>query len=162
MLFFSLILAAIVSFFIIRHMRSTTIPDIPELIALDGSKFDKGTLKDKVYIISFFQTWCSDCVKEQPELKKLIDHFGSDKLEVLLVSDEPMEKLKAFSDKFSSGLKILRTPKSLKGDLGVRAFPTTYLFSKEGKMLIKKVEGIDWYNSEIIDMIDGNFNQNKE
>jgi thiol-disulfide isomerase/thioredoxin len=150
----SLILILLISFLVVRNMRSGEIPVLPEMSTLEGQTFDPATLKNKVYILSYFQTWCGDCVKEQPQLQQLKQHFG-DNLEILMVSDEPVEKLQQFKAKFDAGLTIYHTKKSLKGDLGVRAFPTTYLFSKDGKVLVKKVEGINWYNSEIIDMING-------
>ena len=150
----SLLLVVLISFFVVRNRRSGAVPVLPEMTSLDGQSFDPASLKNKVYILSYFQTWCGDCVKEQPQLQQLKQHFG-DNLEILMVSDEPVEKLKQFKAKFDAGLTIYHTKKSLKGDLGVRAFPTTYLFSKDGKMLVKKVEGINWYNSEIIDMVNG-------
>lgn len=138
-------------------MNAAHIPEIPALTDLEGKTFDPASLKNKVYIISYFQTWCGDCVKEQPELQKLKEHFG-DNLEILMVSDEPVEKLSGFKTHFNTSLNIYHSEKSLKKDLGVSAYPTTFLFSKEGKLLVKKVEGINWYNNEILDMIDGSLN----
>ncbi len=135
-------------------MKSAVVPAIPELTDLEGKVYDPAQLKNKVYILSYFQTWCGDCIEEQPQLQQLKQHFG-DNIEILLVSDEPVEKLKGFKQKYESGLPIYHSAKSLKGDLGVKAFPTTFLFSKDGKLLVKKVEGINWYNAEIIDMVNG-------
>ncbi len=124
-----------------------------ELTDLGGIKLEKKALKNKVVIISYFQTWCSDCVKEQPELLKLKEKFGN-QLEVLMISDEPTDLMIRFKDKFQSNLNFYHSSTHLKPDLGVKKYPTTYLYDKNGKVLESKIEGIYWYTPEIIAMIE--------
>lgn len=150
----SLVLAICVSFVIIKKFKP--IPDkhtIPIIFNKDSVLLDKDNLKNKVVLISYFQTWCGDCVKEQPELQKLQNLFGTDSLSVLMISDEPLYKINAFQNRFSSQLNFYKTNSGLKKDLGVNAFPTTYLIDKDGKVLIRKVEGINWYTPEVIQTI---------
>ena len=123
---------------------------IPELTHADGTPFDRSVLRNKVTIVSYFQTWCGDCVREQPELQKLQDRFGKDSLQVIMISDEAPELIVAFRERFSSKLVYCHTPVSLKKDLGIRAFPTTYLLDKKGNIVISKVEGINWYTDETV------------
>ncbi len=123
-----------------------------QLTDLNQNKLDLAKLEGKVFVISFFQTWCGDCVRENPELKKLQEEFDSTKFQVLLVSDESVEKLNLFNERFQSGLKIYQSSVALK-DLGVSRFPTTFLIDKKGNTLIHKVEGIHWYTPEIIEQI---------
>ncbi len=128
---------------------------LPPLTDLRGQAFDVGKLEDKVYIVSYFQTWCSDCVKEQPELQKLQQHFGKDKLEILMVSDEPVEKIDTFRHRFESPLNFYHSSLALKGpEVAVKHFPTTYLVGKQGQVAKVKVEGIHWYNEEIINLVE--------
>lgn len=134
----------------IRNLRSGESHKIPQLFTTDSLQFDKGKFKGKVCIISYFQTWCSDCVKEQPELKKLSELFGPDSLLIAMISDEPLYKINAFRNRFDSGLKFYKTNTALKKDLGISGFPTTYLLDKKGNVVIMKVEGINWYTPEII------------
>jgi thiol-disulfide isomerase/thioredoxin len=130
-------------------------PVLPALTDMQGKNFDAETLKGKVYILSYFQTWCGDCVKEQPQLQKLQDRFGADKLQILMVSDEPAEKIAAFRTRFASGLDFYHTDVALKGpEIGVKAYPTTYLISKKGKVEEVKVEGINWYTDDMIALIE--------
>ncbi|MDI1233998.1 MAG: TlpA disulfide reductase family protein [bacterium] len=124
-----------------------------ELTNLQGDIFNSKTLDNKVVIISFFQTWCGDCVKEQPNLLKLKEKFG-DQLEVLMISDEPTDLITKFKEKFNSGLNFYHSSVKLKPDLNVTAYPTTYLFDKKGETKIMKVEGINWYTPEIITQIE--------
>ena len=87
LLLLTLLLAVIISFFVYRNMKSAVVPAIPELTDLEGKVYDPAQLKNKVYILSYFQTWCGDCIEEQPQLQQLKQHFG-DNIEILLVSDE--------------------------------------------------------------------------
>ncbi|HEY1045034.1 MAG TPA: TlpA disulfide reductase family protein [Bacteroidia bacterium] len=154
MLLWSFVLALILSFFLIRHYRKISAPEIPVLISSDGKVLDASELKGKVFIISYFQTWCKDCIKEQPQLVQLIKHFGKDKLRILMVSDEPEEKIKRFTEIYGVELEYFHTNEALKSDLGVKAFPTTVLYGKDAQVSIKKVEGINWYTPEIIENIE--------
>lgn len=134
-------------------MKSVNYPELPVLTDVHGNIYDNSSLNGKVFIVSYFQTWCSDCVKEQPQLIELQNRIGKDNLEVILVTDEPMSKIQQYIDKFSPELTILHTDKGLKKDLGVRAFPTTYLFGKQGQLLRKTIEGIDWNNEEVFKLV---------
>lgn len=147
---FILLTAICISFVYISDHRNKEKHKLPAIKDLEGNVFKKSLLKGKVSIVSYFQTWCSDCAKEQPELLKLLELFGKDSLEVLMISDEPMDKIVAFKDKFSSGLKFYHCDQALKRDLGIRAFPTTYLLDKKQNVSMRKIEGIHWYTPEVI------------
>jgi len=152
----SLAFATITTYFILKMMKSKNafenMMKTAQLTDLNQNKLDLAKLEGKVFVISFFQTWCGDCVRENPELKKLQEEFDSTKFQVLLVSDESVEKLNLFNERFQSGLKIYQSSVALK-DLGVSRFPTTFLIDKKGNTLIHKVEGIHWYTPEIIEQI---------
>jgi thiol-disulfide isomerase/thioredoxin len=148
----SFLLASIASFVFIKNLRKTVDVKIPDLITLDSQTLDMKSLKGQVCVVSYFQTWCGDCVKEQPELQKLQNRFG-DSLKILMVSDEPIAKIIAFKEKFQSNLVFYHTNSKLKTDVGVSAYPTTILIDKKGKEKLKRVEGIDWYTTETIQAV---------
>jgi thiol-disulfide isomerase/thioredoxin len=153
-LILSIVLALIVTYFVVDRSRKTKAPALPPLKYLDGKIFDPKKLEGKVYIMSYFQTWCSDCAKEQPQLQKLQEHFGKDKLEILMISDEPVGKIDTFRHFFHSGLDFYQSSMKLKSkEVGVKKFPTTYLISKQGQVEEVKVEGINWYNDKMIDLV---------
>ena len=126
--------------------------NLPELIPLKGKKFSKKQIKGKILIVSYFQTWCSDCVKEQPELLNLQKRFG-DSIMIMMISDEDSIKIKKFISKFNSDLDFYQTPKALKKEWGVLNFPTTYLLNQKREVVLKKIEYIHWYTPEIIQTI---------
>lgn len=108
--------------------------------------------KGKVVIVTYFQSWCRDCRLELPELMELQKHFG-EQLKVLVITDESFD----ISNKVKGYLKIdlpfYKSEKKLK-EIGIRRFPTTYLLNKKGEVEEAKVEGVDWYNDEMIKKID--------
>ena len=73
-----------------------------ELEIYDFKGFEKFLNKkdDKIYVINFWATWCSPCVKELPYFEQLNLNYKSKNVEVLLVSlDLPHlydKKLKPF------------------------------------------------------------------
>lgn len=153
----SLILAIVVSFFIIRYMRSeeslNELLTKTELSNLNGVTLDKNELKGKVLILAYFQTWCSDCAKEQPELLKLQEKFGAENLKIMMISDEPVDLILQFKAKFQSPLDFFKSSNALKS-IGIKKFPTTYLIDKEGNTKVMRVEGINWYTPETIATIE--------
>ena len=157
-LIISLILAIVATFFIVKYMNTNTksAPENPfftsKLIDLEGNSLDPKQLKEKVFVVSYFQTWCSDCVKEQPELLKLESHFKGQKFRVLMVSDEPIELMTKFKEKFQSQLSFYQLQVPIKS-IGISRFPTTYLIDKNGVVQEVKVEGINWYTPEIIEKV---------
>ncbi len=151
----SLILAivfyAIYRIFIKSNMVKNDIVSL-KLNTLDNQNFDLASLKGKVVIVSFFQTWCGDCVREKPELEKLKKEFEGKNFEVIYITDESFEKINLYSEKFPSSSNYYQSSKNLKL-IGVNRYPTTYLLDKDLNIVTHKVEGIDWYNQEIIDKI---------
>jgi thiol-disulfide isomerase/thioredoxin len=151
-LILSLSLAIIVTVVVMANNRKAETFKLPTLLNLDSSKAAQNLGKNKILIVSYFQTWCGDCVKEQPQLQQLKQRYN-DTLEILMVSDEPLSKIAAFKARFQSGLNFYHSTQKLKADLGVSAYPTTYLLDKKGKILLKKVEGIQWYTPEVLTLI---------
>lgn len=153
----SIVLAAVVTlFFATKKKKDDAIVLLPrstKLTDMQGKIFDNNTLKDKVVIMSYFQTWCSDCAKEQPELLKLKQKFG-DQIEIMMISDEPVELMLKYKEKFQSPLNYYHSAIRLRPDLGIKHFPTTYLINKKGEIKEAKVMSIDWYTPETIAMIE--------
>lgn len=157
-LIISLVLASVATFLIVKFMNKNTksAPENPffssQLVDLEGNKFDPNQPKESVFVVSYFQTWCSDCVKEQPELLKLESHFKGQNFKVLMISDEPVELITKFKEKFQSQLSFYQLQVPIKS-IGISRFPTTYLIDKNGVVQELKVEGINWYTPEIIEKV---------
>ena len=94
-------------------------------------------------ILVFFATWCPDCRRELPVLAGLENLLVENNISVVLVSDEPEEKLKMFSNSLPARFSILHL-KSKFSDNGIYTLPTTYLFCKDGSTYLKQTGAIEW------------------
>ncbi len=105
----------------------------------------------KILIVTYFQSWCRDCRLELPELVELQKHFG-EQLKVIVITDESFDISNQVKRYLKIELPFYKSKIKLK-EIGIRRFPTTYLLDKKGGIVEAKVEGIDWYNDEIIKKI---------
>jgi thiol-disulfide isomerase/thioredoxin len=155
-LFLALIIVAVYMYFS-RKNKSMDVVESPffshQLLSEDSAFLNPDSLLGQVLVVSYFQTWCSDCVKEQPNLLKLQSHFKDQNFKVLMVTDEPLNLVQAFKLKFNSQLDFYQLQTPIKS-IGIGRFPTTYLINKKGKVEEVKVEGIEWYTPEIIEKVD--------
>ena len=153
-IFFGILIPAFMFQFIIRGGKAPKIPiDKTALFDESGNKISLSENKGKVMIVSYFQSWCGDCRKEQPELEALQKAVGGeDKLKIFLVSDEDWTKINSVKDATKTNLTFYKSEKGLK-EIGIRRFPTTYLLNKKGDVVEAKVEGINCNTKEIQDEI---------
>jgi thiol-disulfide isomerase/thioredoxin len=151
---FAVIIPAFMFQFIIKGKRAPKIPiDKTALFDEKGNKINISDNKGKVMIVSYFQSWCGDCRREQPELEALQQAVGGEeKLKIFLVSDEDWTKINTVKDATKTNLTFYKSEKTLK-EIGIRRFPTTYLLNKNGDVVEAKVEGIHWNTKEIQDEI---------
>lgn len=133
-----------------------TVPTLPayknDLTDDQGNAIKIASFKGQYVLISYFQTWCGDCIKELPSIDNLQVTVGLDKLKVLMVSDESAEKIKKFNEKYCNTLDFYQSDKPL-NELSIRVFPTTYLLDKNGRVIMSKLEGFDWSSDEVIALI---------
>ena len=124
-----------------------------QITALDSNYTTTiAALKGNVVIVSCYQTWCGDCARELPSIQALQNKLGSDKISIVLISDEPFAKINKFKNHFRSELPFYQSVDSFK-EIGIRVFPTTYLIDPKGNLLLSKLEGFDWASQEVLQII---------
>lgn len=65
----------------------------------DGNGFFKPVTKlqkDKVYVVEFWATWCPPCVASMPHLAQLQNKYRGQDVQVISVTDEPLELVNKF------------------------------------------------------------------
>ncbi|MGZ4056286.1 MAG: TlpA family protein disulfide reductase [Bacteroidia bacterium] len=129
-----------------------TVPALPayenDLTDEQGHVVKLSDLKGKYVLISYFQTWCGDCIKELPTIDALQMKLGKEKLRVLMVSDESTEKINRFKERCNT-LDYYQSNKPLR-EISIRVFPTTYLLNKDGVIIMSKINGFDWSSDEVV------------
>ena len=109
--------------------------------------------RDEVVFLNFWATWCSPCVAELPEIQKLYEKYG-DKLVFMLVTNESPEVVKAFMDKHGYMLPVFYSQAGIGMPqvLEHSSLPTTFIISREGKVVTRKKGAAKW-NSKATEKI---------
>lgn len=110
---------------------------------LNGNQIDFAQYKNKVVFLNLWATWCGPCRAEMPTIQKLYDKMTDDPnvVFVMLSIDKDKDKAKViryladqeytFSGYMPSGY--------LTDQLDVPEIPTTFVISKEGKIITKEI-----------------------
>lgn len=95
---------------------------------------------NKPSIISFYQTWCSDCVRETPVLHEFAELY---KIPIYFISDEPAEKVAKFRARFADTTIPFYSSKQTLASIGIKKFPTVNFYNARGELVIQKLEVVD-------------------
>lgn len=156
---YGVILAALLALYIgyLQWQKHSTVPPFmgfeTPLTDLNENPVNMQSAKVEYYLVSYFQTWCSDCVRELPSIVELGEKVPEGKLAIYMISDEPTDKIHLFKVRFNAPLNFYQSAVSFK-DIGVRVFPTTYLVDKKGRILLSKLEGYNWASEEVLKILE--------
>ena len=124
---------------------------------LDGKTVSFESLKGKVIFMNIWATWCPPCVAEMPNIQKLYDKVGSEKIAFVMLSvDEAgVEKVKKFIDKKGYTFPVYMPASSFPQEFYSNAIPTTFIISPEGKIVAKQEGMADYDTKEVRDFLQG-------
>jgi thiol-disulfide isomerase/thioredoxin len=149
-----LFLVLTVAGFLYKRYRIPPSIDLPviALTDLSGSKVSLQSYAGHPLFISFFATWCGPCMRELPELADLQSKLSNQKLQVICICDEPIEKLQTLQAHFGDRLIILHSEKSFH-DIDIYTYPTNYIFNAKGVKVYEQVNPEDWESVDVINRI---------
>lgn len=137
------------------------VPDKPEaaeiaLAGIDGKRFTLSKYRGAVVLVSFWATWCPQCIWEMPALQVLSNRYPADAFTILAVNvgEEP-NTVQAFANR-----QALKFPILLDRDLEtykkwpVLGLPTAFLIDHSGKIVYQAVGAIEWLQPEILAKIE--------
>ncbi len=112
---------------------------------LTGKKIEAKDLENKVLIIDVWGTWCPPCRREIPHFIKLKQKYAAQGLEIVGLTWErqvPSEAIRnrvtGFAKEQSMNYPLVLLEQDLYSLLsslyGVRSFPTTYFFGRDGSL----------------------------
>jgi peroxiredoxin len=117
------------------------LPPAPNVtfMTLDGQTLKTTDLRGKVWLVNFWATTCTTCVKEMPALADTYKKFSSQGFELLAVAMhyDPPNYVAAFAKERGLPFKVALDARDevAAGFGGVRLTPTTFLIDKQGRIV---------------------------
>lgn len=147
----ALIIAVLIAFYFYQKFKvapSIDVKTIP-LTDLEGNNFQLVNFKGKKVILCFGASWCVNCIEELGILSKIKEKDLSD-IEVVVVSDESLEKIERFKNKKNYPFTFLKLNTSF-GSLGINSIPTTYLLNTNLKVVKETVGYMNWEDASTLE-----------
>ena len=129
------------------------LPEI-EVQDLKGNKTNFSLANGKILILNVWATWCGPCRHEMPSLDRLSKSLDSKHYSVVglsvdtddhVVREFLIERKVSFSNYMDPAMEVANEV------FGIRAFPSTFVFGPDGRLL-EVIEG--WREWDTPDMVD--------
>lgn len=105
-----------------------------------GNEISSDKLKGKYYLLSFWATWCSPCLKEIPQIRNIRNKYN-DKIAIISISRDTDYKkfLKGVEDYKMNWIHVYNMP-SMENLFGEKPIPSLYLMNEDGKIVFSSWE----------------------
>ena len=124
-----------------------------------GLEFETKDLKDnpvnsrdifgshKVTMLNIWETTCSSCMSEMPDIKRLATEFEKNGGQIVglvydAMEDDLIQEAKEIADDLELNFVNLLPTQEMKDFFKVQAFPTTYFFNEKGEVLGEPLTGV--------------------
>ena len=126
------------------------LPDAPDFTLTDqfGNTHTLSDYEGKVVFLNFWATWCGPCQSEMPEIQELYeDHGGNTEDLIVLAVANPRSEEYSGADVTQPEIEqflsengytypvVMDLTGEVFADYGISAFPTTFMITREGKVL---------------------------
>jgi len=115
-------------------------------LSLHAYSFEQ--LNDKPVFLNVWATWCPPCIAELPGILDIYDDF-KERVHFVLVSNESPNTVKSFLQKNNYDQHPFYLYRRLPGQLQTESIPTTYIITKEGKVILMKKGSARWSSGKI-------------
>ena len=118
----------------------------PDLIDPNDKIHPIDDFRGRCVVLDFWATWCGDCRKDLPEMKKLYSQYDIQGVEFIGISfDTEPEVLQNFMDKEQIRWRVISEMKKMKEtkmakEYHIQWIPTMYLLDTEGRIMLATVE----------------------
>ncbi|MCD6579329.1 TlpA family protein disulfide reductase, partial [bacterium] len=127
-------------------MEGKAIPDFKVKLFNKNKYVSNKNLKGKYYIMDFWATWCSPCIAEVPNMKRVYKKYKGKNFEILSISlDIDKDKAKKFIEKNKMIWCNSLTNKGWKSPIvkqfEIMGIPATILVDPTGKIIATNLRG---------------------
>ncbi len=130
------IIANAISLFRAPDLKERNLPEINTLL-INEELFSTLDYKGKPLLIHFWATWCPTCKLEAGNIQTLSENY--DVLTIAVKSGED-GKINAYLKEHELNFKVINDQDGiLSSQFSVSAFPTTFIYDKEGKLSFTEV-----------------------
>lgn len=122
-----------------------------QLVDLNGKVVPFNSLKGKVVFMNIWATWCPPCIAEMPNIQKLYENVGSDKIAFVMLSVDAggREKVKKFIAKKGFTFPVYMPASEMPQEFESPSIPTTFVISPEGKIVAKQMGMAEYDTKEV-------------
>jgi thiol-disulfide isomerase/thioredoxin len=109
---------------------------------MTGNTLTFSQFKGKVIFLNLWATWCGPCRTEMPTIQQLYEQVANDNIVFVMLSldkDQDREKIAGYIRKKSYSFPVYQPLGHLSRQLSVPSIPTTFVISKEGKIVAKEI-----------------------
>jgi len=118
-----------------EELIGKSLPDFKG-ITITGKPFSKQELKNNIVLINFWFEECPPCVKEIPELNKLVKEYKKDDVRFIAITYDDRKKARKFQKKTGYKYEIVCLSKDEIRKLNINhGYPSNILIGKDGKIL---------------------------
>jgi thiol-disulfide isomerase/thioredoxin len=156
------------TFFIKATMRKPAVISESKIISLNPGDYelyiedmDKEVRNLSEFIgipilLNYWATWCPPCRAEMPAIQKLYNDY-KDKMAIVLITNEERSTVENYLSENDYDLPVYFLRSKMSNALSANAYPTTFLISPDGKILVHKTGAANWnseaFRSQIDDLI---------
>jgi peroxiredoxin len=114
------------------------------LVDMNGQPHKLSEFKGKPVLINFWGTFCPPCKEEMPALQRQYDQWKQQGVVFLEVNlDTNKITVQSFLDQYKLTMPVLLDTKEVvRKDYGVLEYPTTFFIGENGKIVFKKIGGM--------------------
>lgn len=139
-----LLVAALIGFYFYNKYKVAPSIDFTKLslVNLNQQSVKFEAFKGKKVVVCFSASWCPNCLDELKELNDIKNSKLMD-VEVVVISDEPIEKISLFKEKTAYPFTFLKLNQAF-NDIGIFSIPTSYIVNTKLEVKKETVGYLDW------------------
>lgn len=125
--------------------NKNTLTEAPQfhLKDIEGNEYTNESVKGKIVVINFWGIWCRPCMREIPQLNRLVKQYEDrDDILFIALSADPVDKLNEFVKKTRFTYKLISDKKATTFqtkfiNLGMITFPSHVILDKNGNVVLQ-------------------------